>query len=228
MMNISLKQNPEDYTIRHLTRKMTNTGDQQLSWNFNRASHFLVVTHPAKTPCDLEADILPWLTKNGETLLESGKKTIDGILWNIVQERKFLAANNKFTIPRGNLTNGIPYRIQIFPCDIQDDQWDIYQVEEDANVAVVPVSILMELQYRKPLFSKNQICMFRAKFDVNRLDGVLRYKPSCSRCQFPVSVESMKAAKEGWLYVWLPKGEDLTISVAPEYKDYYNIRIADD
>ena len=76
--------------------------------------------------------------------------------------------------------------------------------------------------------SKNQICMFRAKFDVNRLDGVLRYKPSCSRCQFPVSVESMKAAKEGWLYVWLPKGEDLTISVAPEYKDYYNIRIADD
>lgn len=227
-MNISVKYNLEDYTIRHLTRKVTNVTEQQLSWNFNRASHFLIVTHPAKTAFDLDVDIVPWLSKNGDILLDSGKKTADSILWNLIPEKKFMASGNKFTFPKGSLTPGVPYRIQIYPCEIQDDQWDIYRVDDDANIAVIPVSIVVEVQYKRPLISKNQICMFRTKFDVNRLEGVLRYKPSCSRCQFPVSVESMKAAKEGWLHVWLPKGEDLTISVAPEYKDYYNIRIADD
>lgn len=227
-MNIAVRQNPADYSIRQMTRTQTSTGDHQISWNFNRATHFLMVIHPAKTVCDLEEDIVPWLEENGKELLEKRRVSQDGVLWIAVQEREFRAKKNKYILPRTSITAGIPYRIVVYPCQIQDEEWDVYTVQGDANVQVIPVPILVEVDYKRSLFAKNQQCRFRAKFDVNRLEGVLKYKPSCSRCQFPVSVESMKASRDGWLSVWLPKGEELNIMVASEYKEYYNIKIAED
>lgn len=160
-----------------------------------------MVIHPAKTVCDLEEDIVPWLEENGKELLEKRRVSQDGVLWIAVQEREFRAKKNKYILPRTSITAGIPYRIVVYPCQIQDEEWDVYTVQ-DANVQVIPVPILVEVDYKRSLFAKNQQCRFRAKFDVNRLEGVLKYKPSCGQRQFPVSVESMKASRDGWLSVW--------------------------
>lgn len=71
--------------------------------------------------------------------------------------------------------------------------------------------------------------MFRPIFDFtqdfNQLEGILCYKPSCSRCHFPVSAESMRNAKDGWLRVWIPSGEELNVYTTLEYKKYYYVRI---
>lgn len=227
-MYVEIKQNSSDYTIRQMTRTLVGGGDHQLSWNFNRASHFLVLAHPAMMDCDLENNVVPWLMENGEELLESRKMDDDDIVWNVVQEREFLAKKNKFILQKAKFKIGTPYRIVVYPCQIEDGNWYIYQVANDANAAEVPVTIPMDVEYKKSLFSKIQTCKFRVRFDANSLEGVLRYKPSCSRYVFPISVESMKMARDGWLYVQLPKGEVLNILVAPEYKKYYNIRITED
>lgn len=226
-MMVEIKSNPMEYTISQLAGTMNN-GDLQLSWNFNRASHFLIVAHPVRNQFDLEEDMVPWLQEKGDAFLESRRAEEDDVLWILLTEREFLAKKNKFMIQRGKLRSGVPYKIVIYPCRIEDKTWEIYKVPGDANVHTVPVVVPVEIAYKKAgWFGKPRFGRFRVRFDVEALEGVLRYKPSCSRCQFPVSVESMKRAKEGWLWVQLPSDASLNILVAPEYKAYYNIRVTE-
>jgi len=228
MMDVTVKQNPGDYTIRHMMYRKTGKGDYQFFWDFNKASHFLVAAHPVKSGWGLEQDIVPWLSENGRRLLENSRIMEDGIIWNVIQEREFLAQNNKYIVQRSILKPGLPYRIAVYPCQIQGEGWDIYRIPDGDNVKAIPVGIRIEVTYKKPLFSPKQMCMFRVRFDADSLEGVLRYKPSGSRCQFPVSVECMKAARDGWICVCLPRDGELSITVAPEYKGYYNIKITGD
>lgn len=236
MMNITVKQNLSDYTIRQMERIMTGNGDYELSWKFNRATHFLIIIHQIRVSCDLKEHIVPWLSENGEQLLENRKIIEDDILWNTVTEREFINKRNKLILPRKDFVTGIPYRIVVYPCRIEEKNWEIYEVLNGSNIKTIPVSVWMEIVYEKSLrslFFKEKLCKFRLRLDINRLDvnqlqGVLWYKLSCSQCLFPISVESMRMAKDGWLFVWLPKSEELKMIVSPEYKDYYNIKIADD
>lgn len=227
-MNITVRQPSNEYTIRHMMRNKAVSGECQLSWDFNSASHFLMVIHPVRLECNLSQDIVPWLEKKGKELLEVHRKVEDGIIWSLIQEREFRISNNKYTVQRSVLMAGTPYRIVIYPCQIDGEDWNIYTVSGDANVRKIPVSIEVEIRYKKLFLWPKQMCMFRVRHDVNRLDGVLRYKPSGSCCQFPVSVESMKTARDGWVYVFLPRDEELNITAAPEYKEYYNIIVTDD
>lgn len=227
-MYIETKATSSDYSIRQMARTLVAGGDHQLSWNFNRASHFLIVAHPAMQEFGLDEVIAPWLTENGDELMENRKMEADDVVWCLVPEKEFLVKKNKYTLPKAKMKTGIPYRIVVYPCRIEDDSWEIYQVSGDANVAVIPVTIPVDIKYKSPLFGRGTQCTFRIRYsDVSSLGGVLNYKPSCSRNLFPISVDSMKLAKEGWLYVQLPKGEALNILVSPEYKAYYNVKIMD-
>lgn len=225
-MHVEVKSYSSDYTIRQMAHAMAG-GDHQFSWNFNRASHFLILAYPAMLSCDLEREVVPWLEERGEELLDNRKLEDNDILWNVVPEREFLAKKNKFILSKTKLKMGKPYQVVVYPCWIEDDCWEIYPVANEANVLVIPVTLPLEVTYKRSLFSKIQTCRFRVRFDVNSLEGVLCYKPSCSRYVFPVSVQSMRAAKEGWLCVQLPKEDVLNFLVAPEYKAYYNIKITE-
>ena len=227
-MKFAMRQNQDEYTIRRMECKKTNNGDYQLSWNYNKASHFLVVVHPAKITNEPEDRIVSWLEKNGTELLDHFTMTSEDFAWYLVQERDFCVKKNKFIIPRGCIRIGVPYCIGVYPCQISQEEWAIYGVPNKTNVAVISVSIPVEIRYKRLFFSGKRLCMFRPRFDSKQLDGILCYKPSCCHSRFPVSAESMRASREGWLEVRLPKGEELNLSVALEYREYYNVRIEED
>lgn len=227
-MRFEIIQNQDEYTIRRMECKKINNGDYQLSWNFNQASHFLVIVHPAKATGEPEEGIISWLEENGRELLDHFTITSEDFVWYLVQERDFCVKKNKFIIPRGCIKNGIPYRIVVYPCQISQEKWEVYQIPAKANETVISVCIPIELRFKFFFFSGKRLCMFRPRFDSRQLDGILCYKPSCSYSRFPVSADSIKAAKGGWLGVWLPKGEELNIFVVPEYREYYHVRIEKD
>ena len=86
-MKFAMRQNQDEYTIRRMECKKMNNGDYQLSWNYNKASHFLVVVHPAKITNEPEDRIVSWLEKNGTELLDHFTMTSEDFAWYLVQER---------------------------------------------------------------------------------------------------------------------------------------------
>lgn len=228
-MKFVIRQNPKEYTIRGLGCRKTGNGDHQLNWKYNRASHFLIIVYPVKASWNPDENMISWLEENGKELLENHSIMTGGVLWYLIEEQDFLAQKSKFMIPRGSLKSEIPYRIIIYPCQAGQEEWEIYQVSNNENEAVIPVLIPVELRYKNInkyfILPQQRLCMFRPIFDINQLEGILFYKPSCRRRHFPVSVESMRSAKDGWLRVWIPYGEELNIYAALEYKKYYYVRI---
>lgn len=214
------KESTELYTIKHLKRTMVN-GMYQICWNFVNASHFLVVMTPGIQETDLETDILPVIEARGEELIDTKWMDENGVQLFLIREQEFLANQNRFVPDKRRLKARTPYQMRIYPCEIYSGKWEVFEAQPSDSLITIPVTLCGEVRYKNVLFSQKKRCILTLPKIEGYIDGLIAYKPSCSRCLFPLTGNSLDKP----LVIMLPKSETLDLIVAEPCRQYYNIRL---
>ena len=109
----------------------------------------------------------------------------------------------------------------VYACELKGECLEVYESKNEENRSSVPVTLIGKVRYKTPLFSRQTICLLNVPRVPGYADGMIIYKPSCSRCTFPLA-ESCLGRETA---VMLPKGETVTLLMAEAYRPFYTIKI---
>lgn len=218
-MKVEKKEDPK-YSIKQLTRTISN-GTIQFTWNFVSGSHFLIVLAAGIEGSNIEK-VAEVVERIGDQLKPAQYIEDDGNYYIMLPQQKYKIDKrfvpDKLRVPR---IGKVPYQFRVYPCDVQEDSIDIYDIRSEENVSAIPVNLFATVKEKTGLFSSKKKCTIELPIIDGYVNGLICYKPSCSRYAFPIPEKCL--GRE--ITVMLDKDDSLNLVVGEAYRQYYTIRM---
>jgi len=144
-----IKEPNQLYAIRETSRARV-ADSIEFRWRYKRGTHFLMVLTNALTPCSL-TEVVGFLQQEGMDdnailtsvahKIYSGNESNDHRVF-FLRERTFQKDNRVWRLNVQELNKKIPYRIDVYVCEEEEDgTLSIYDVEDDSTAFFLPLQI---------------------------------------------------------------------------------------
>lgn len=209
-----------EHQIQNLTRT-PSAMEYSFGWKFQNASHFLIAIMAGMGELELDEDIIPVLEAQGDELVHSKSVEERGLQLHLLEEKKFRLNRNRYAVSRQKLKPQTPYQVAVYACEMTEDCLKIYESRGKENRNSIQVVLIGRVKYKNPLFSRQTVCRLTVPKIPDYTDGMIVYKPSCSRCVFPMSESCLGRD----VVVTLPKGETVSLLVSENCRQFYTIKV---